>query len=249
MFQGFRVVGTITKVGTRVKAFKVGDKVDVEYLNKFVPEEYKALNFAYKSDLSLEKAKNMYPDWYDRRIIKKQPKNSWICSRALYDWWKKKIYESAEEGHRYWCIMTLSTYAVKCGISFNELEADAFSFIPLLNSRGREPFTEDDVLHALEAFNDSYITYPIDTISQRTGIPIPKNKRNGRSQDQHVKIMNAIRDIEYPEGTWREGNGRPSKKEIVKEWRKNNPEGKKIDCERETKLSRHTILKWWDSIS
>ena len=47
---------------------------------------------------------------------------------------------------------------------------------------------------------------------------------------------------------WRVGNGRPTSKYIVYEWRKKHPDGKKIDCERNTGLSRHTILKWWDTM-
>ena len=40
--------------------FRLVKKVTVEYLNKFVPEEYRAENFAYKSDLRLEDAKKKY---------------------------------------------------------------------------------------------------------------------------------------------------------------------------------------------
>ena len=50
LFQGFRVVGTITKDGGRCRAFSVGEKVTVEYLNKFVPEDHRAVSFVYKSD-------------------------------------------------------------------------------------------------------------------------------------------------------------------------------------------------------
>lgn len=81
--------------------------------------------------------------------------------------------------------MTLATYAKKCGVSREKLEEDAYGLIPLMNTKG-DAFTEDDVLHALEAFTDSYITYPIDTIVNRTGIPIEKNRRNGRKQAQHL---------------------------------------------------------------
>ena len=35
------------------------------------------------------------------------------------------------------------------------------------------------------------------------------------------------------------------KSKIVEEWKQQHPDGKKIDCERETGLSRHTVLKWW----
>ena len=45
---------------------------------------------------------------------------------------------------------------------------------------------------------------------------------------------------------WRDGNGRKSKKDTVKMWRLTHPNGRKIDCERETGLSRHTVLKHWE---
>lgn len=248
LFQGFRVVGTITKNGGRCRAFSVGEKVTVEYLNKFVPAGYRAENFVYKSDLRLQDAKEKYPEWYQRRVVEKHPRNTWTCKKALYDWWIRKIMEGAEQGHRYWCIMTLATYAQKCGVPKETLEQDAYGLIPFMNTRG-DAFTEDDVLHALEAYTDSYITYPIDTIVLRTGIPIRKNKRNGRKQEQHIKIMNAIRDIEYPDGEWRNKEGRPKgssqQKKLVEEWQKSHPDGKKADCIRDTRLSKPTVYKWW----
>lgn len=249
LFQGFRVVGTITKAkdGGRCRAFRTGEKVTVEYLNRFVPEEYRAKNFVYKSDLHLEDAKKKYPEWYQQRIVEKRPKNTWTCKKDLYDWWIRKILEGAEQGHRYWCIMTLATYAQKCGVPREVLEEDAYGLIPFMNTRGDE-FTEDDVLHALEAYTESYITYPIDTIVVRTGIVIKKNKRNGRKQAQHIKIMNAIRDIEHPNGEWRNKDGRPDKSQIVVDWRMAHPNGTKAECIRETGLSKPTVYSWWKKI-
>lgn len=244
LFQGFRVVGTITKDGGRCRAFSVGEKVTVEYLNKFVPEEYRAENFAYKSDLRLEDAKKKYPEWYQRRVVEKRPKNTWTCKKALYDWWIKKLLGGAEQGHRYWCIMTLATYAQKCGVPRETLEEDAYGLIPFMNTKGDE-FTEDDVLHALEAYTDSYITYPIDTIVWRTGIPIEKNKRNGRKQKQHMEVMRAIQNVVNP--NWREGNGRPDKSFMIAAWRYSNPEGTKAACIRETGLSKKTVYRWWSA--
>ena len=246
LFQGFRVVGTITKTGGRCRAFKVGNKVDIEYLNRYIPEDYRVTQFTYKSDLHLDKAKELYPEWYERRIVKKQPRNTWVCSKALYDWWIRKIKDGAEQGHRFWCIMTLATYAKKCGVSKKTLEEDAYGLIPLMNTRGDE-FTEDDVMKALEAFNDSYITYPIHAIEARTAIHIPRNKRNGRKQAVHVKYMNNQRAFKVEMGECTNG-GRPDKAKVVEEWRKKHLDGKKIDCERETGLSRHTVLKWWNEV-
>lgn len=247
LFQGFRMVGTITKTGGRCRAFDVGGKVTVHYLNMFVPDQYQAKGFAYQSDLRLDDAKKKYPEWYQKRIVDGRPKKTWTCKRDLYDWWIRKLMGGAEQGHRYWCIMTLATYAKKCGIPREELERDAYGLIPLMNTRG-DKFTEDDVMHALEAYTDSYITYPIDTIVNRTGIPIEKNKRNGLKQKDHLEIARAIQTIKdkQQKKNWRDGNGRKSKEDIVREWQEQHPNGKKADCIRDTGLSKPTVYKWWN---
>lgn len=247
LFQGFRVVGTITKDGGRCRAFSVGDKVTVEYLNKFVPADHRAVSFVYKSDLRLEDAKKKYPEWYQRRIVEKRPRNTWTCKKAVYDWWIRKLKEGAEQGHRYWCIMTLATYAQKCGVPRETLEEDAYGLIPFMNTKGDE-FTEDDVMHALEAYTDSYATYPINTIVWRTGIQIEKNKRNFRKQALHLERARAVQNIDYPCGEWRNKEGRPDKLSVVAEWRSEHPEGTKAECIRETGLSKKTVYRWWREI-
>lgn len=252
LFQGFRMVGTITKSGDRTRAFRYGsgEKVTVEYLNFFVPEEYQARNFTYKSELTLKEAKEKYPEWYDKRILNRQPKGTWQCKRDLYDWWIRKIYGGAAQGHRYWCVMTLAAYAKKSGIEYAELVGDALGMIDFLNSigDGTDPFTVDDVMKALEAYNDSYITYPIKTIVDRTDIHIERNKRNGLKQRDHLEIARAIQTIrDRQQGkNWRDGNGRKSQEETVREWRAGHPEGKKADCIRDTGLDKKTVYKWWD---
>lgn len=243
LFQGFRMVGSITKNGERTRAFKVGEKVTVEYLNQYVPEEYRAVKFSYKSNLLLKDAKEKYPEWYQKRIIEKKPKGTWVCKKDLYYWWIRKLKAGVQQGHRYWCIMTLATYAKKCDIPFEELEKDAYGLIPFMNTKG-DKFTEDDVLHALEAYNDSYITYPINTIIQRTDIPIQKNKRNYRKRSIHLERARAVQAIDYPNNSWA---GRNSKKVVVNQWQLDNPNGRKIDCVRETGLSKPTVLKWWNT--
>lgn len=250
LFQGFRVVGTITKTGGRCRAFSVGGKVTVEYLNKFVPEEYRTQDFVYQSDLRLADAKEKYPEWYQRRVVEKRPKKSWTCKKALYDWWIRKLLGGAEQGHRYWCIMTLATYAQKCGVPRETLEEDAYGLIPFMNTKGDE-FTEDDVLHALEAYSDSYITYPIDTIVVRTGIPIEKNRRNGLKQSQHLYLARRRKDdmkaiglpMKSPEGRPKDSG---TAEQTVLEWRRQHPDGRKKKCKDATGLSYPTIRKWWN---
>lgn len=249
--QGFRMVGTITKKGERVRAFKVGSKVTMDYMNSFYPEEFQVTEFAYKCDLTLEQAKDKYPKWYQDRIINKKPKNTWQFNRRVYDKWLERIQTEYSIGHRYWCVWVLAVTAMKCGITQEELEQDAFNLLNVFNKREEEkknPFTKEDILSALEGYDSAWITYPVEKMAYRSDIPIQKSKRNGRTQEQHLAGARAIQEIndKFNGTNWREGNGRKPKKDIVQEWRKNNPNGKKIDCERETGLSRPTVLKWWE---
>ena len=158
--------------------------------------------------------------------------------------------------------MVLATYAVKCGIPKKELEKDAYGLIPFMNTRG-DKFTEDDVMHALEAFKDSYITYPIHTIVTRTDIPIEKNKRNGRKRSDHLRAEYWINDkgrpiinpcksnrelaLQYMREAG-EIKGRPDKSKLVEEWRKANPNGTKAECNRATGIDPKTIRKWWENV-
>lgn len=223
IFQGFRVVGTRTKKGdiARVYRYEKGDKVSIDDLNYYVPVEHQATNLQYKSELSLEQAKKKYPKWYETRIEKKQAKGSWTCKVDLYNWWIEKVKAGAEQGHRYWSIMTLATYAVKCDVPYEKLVEDSLELREELESRG-DAFTVDDVMRALEAYNSSYITYPIHTIVDRTGIPIKRNKRNGRKQADHLVIMNKMKEVKRLLGE-KINEGRPSARADIENAYKNNP--------------------------
>lgn len=252
IFQGFRLVGGVTKSGSRTKAYKTGEKVTVEYLNEFVFDiKNQVKQFVYKSNLTLEQAKNKFPEWYERRIIEQKPRGTWTCKRDLYEWWKRRLME-IQEGHRYYGVMCLAIYAKKCGIAEKELEEDAFGMVErldLLTSDEDNHFTREDVLAALELYNDNYITFPIDAISQLTELRIEKNKRNGRKLDQHIKMVNSLRVMRRDvlgENEYK-NNGRPTAQDKVIKWKQEHPNGKKADCIRDTGLSKPTVYKWWTS--
>ena len=251
IFQGFRLVGGVTKSGARTKAYKTGEKVTIEYLNEFVFDlKNQVTQFIYKSDLTLEEAKSKYPEWYERRIIEKQPRGTWTCKKDLYEWWKRRLIE-IQEGHRYYGVMCLAIYAKKCGILQEELENDAFSMVDrldLLTSDEDNHFTREDVLAALELYNDNYITFPIDTISKLTKIRIEKNKRNGLKQKQHLYLARRRKeDMKAIELPMKAPEGRPTAQNKVNQWQKEHPNGKKADCIRDTGLSKKTVYKWWTS--
>ena len=264
VLQGFRTVGSWSKLGKEypVRAFKVGKRTNLEELKASIPfcKFDVSLKFPQKDkkkSKKLEYYKKNFPDWYERRIINKEParERKWIVKRALYDWWKMKIIEKISAGHRYFGIMALAIYAKKCGISYEELEKDAFGFLEILDNRTEEEdnhFEIDDIVAALNCYHDNYFTFPRDTIAKLTNIDIPKNKRNYQKQKDHLEEARMIRDLRMKRQgkDWREGNGRPkgsgTKENQVKEWRKNNPDGKKAQCIRDTGLSKMTVYKWWN---
>ena len=251
--QGFRMVGTITKNGDRVRSFSIGDKVDIDYLNHFVREDYKMKNYVYKSNLTLEQAKEKYSEWFQNRIIEKRPRKTWQFNRNVYDRWLERLPNEAKLGHRYWSVWVLAVTAMKCGISQEELERDAFGLIESMNKldkTGSDPFTKEDVLAALEGYDSIWYTYPIEKMSYRSDIPIHKNKRNGLKQVDHLEIARAIQAIkDKQKGTnWRENNGRPSAEQMVKQWRDQHPSGSKRECRDETGLTYPTIRKWWNEV-
>ena len=79
-------------------------------------------------------------------------------------------------------------------------------------------------------------------IEKQTKVSIPPNKRNGRKQAIHVKYMNNQRAFKVEMGECTNG-GRPDKAKIVEEWRKEHPDGRKADCQRDTGLDPKTISK------
>lgn len=249
IFQGFRLVGGVTKDGRRTKAYRTGEKITVEYLNNYVTEEKQLKDFSYKSKLTLPEAKKKYPEWYEKRIEQGQEKNIWVCKRDLYDWWKRRLLIEATEGHRYFAMMCLAIYAKKSGVSYEELEKDAFELVPrfdLLTTDEKNHFTDYDCIKALEMYNDSYFTFPIDEIVKLTLIPIEKNKRNGLKQKQHLYLARRRKeDMKIIQIPMKAPEGRPTAEKTVKQWQQKHPEGKKADCIRETGLSKPTVYKWW----
>lgn len=258
IFQGFRMPGTITKAGARAVAFRTGDRVSIDYLNSFVEDVYKVTHFTYKSDLRLSDAAEKYPEWYDRRVVRKEKRGAWAVNRAVYDWWLGQIKKGATVGHRYYCMMMLAIYARKCGqydekrnpdpVTREELERDCFSLVDqfdAMTDSDNNHFDNDDVIDALEAYDDRWITFPRSSVEYRSGITIPANRRNGRDQVTHLKIARATQAIVDPDGEWRRHGGRKSKRDQVQAWRLDHPDGTKADCVRETGISKPTVLKHW----
>jgi len=213
------------------------------------------------SRVTLKEAQERWPEWYASRVIgRRRVGKKWQLNRGLYDWWLNilKDGQQVEVHHRYWCILTLVVYAVKCSVPRDEVLADALSLVPAFDRKTEtvdNPFTEDDVNDAMRAYDEEYNKWPLRVIETTTGIKVERNRRNGREQNVHLRRIRMLQEVDYPDGTWRKGNGRKiatadnsPHASIIKEWRAKNPDSKnKSLCARETGLSRPTVTRWWDS--
>ena len=250
------MVGGVTKAGERTRVFEISTHpIAIEELNRYAVKYGKKecqIDIAYESELTLAEAKEKYPEWYERRIVNKQKKGTWECKRDLYEWWKREITEGARVKHRYYCLLMLSIYAIKCGrnVTEEELIQDAYSFLDKFDAMSVEDtnrFTEKDVMDALQAYYDKdLVRYPIGSISYNSGIHIERNKRNGLKQTQHLYLARRRKeDMKVIGIPMKAAEGRPNKQDVVIKWRFEHPTGKKVDCIRDTGLDKKTVYKWW----
>lgn len=258
--QGFRMVGSASKMGKRypVRAYRFSDEhYTIEELVSWIPklkewDEYR-IDITERDTVPKETAKKLWPEWYEYRINQRQS-NKWHIKRDLYDWWKNKIVEGATYGHRYFCIMCLAIFAIKCDISEEELKRDALELVPILDrlSNDKDPksrFTEDDVLSALHGYRENFKTWGRDKLALVSAIPMVPNKRNYRTRAEHLVLARGIKDIKKKMGEVVEGRpkGSGTKKEIIVQWKLEHPKGRKADCHRDTGIDPKTIRKWWDN--
>lgn len=255
-FQPMRIVGSLTKDGHIVRGFQVGEKVSLAYMNDFVPEESRMdfMREKRKSQMTLASAKILYPDWYQERIVEGKPRRArkaWYCNRAVYDSYYKRIQTEVVVSHRYYAIMCLAIFAIKCGISREELERDAYGMVKkfdALTISEDNHFTREDVRKALRAYSLAYIHFPKREIEKLTAIIFPSAKRRKGAerigQKKHLEIARAIRDAKQKQKgtTW---NGRKSKSPLVLLWRSEYPEGKPKECADALGIGLSTVYRHW----
>ena len=263
IFQGFRMPGSLSKLGRTQKAklkypvtaFRAGKRVDITYLNHFVHESFKTPegfdlygSGIYEDEhLTLEKAKELYPEWYQRRIVEGKPRGRWVCHVGLYNWWLRTITTpgNAKEGNRYYCVAILFIIAIKCNISKEQAWKDALSLLTDyddLTMHEENHFTEDDVYAASLFYKEEYVRYSINAIEAKTGIRIKRNIRHYRKQAEHLKIARFIQSMNNK--NWRAGNGRKSKEALVKEYFQAHPEATIKGAARELGISKNTVKRW-----
>lgn len=264
--QGFRIIGGKTKPGApieRVLAYRVWDyKYKLQDLCRFLPKDsigkIDETKLFKERRMSIAEAKEKYPRWYERVVLgKESARKKWdIAGKvhgdnpwALYDWWLDKIKHGAMYSHRYFCIMCLVIYGVKCDVPYKKVKQDSYDLIPFLTAINPQyPFTEEDVESALECYDDKYCTFPIKDIEKLSAIIIKRNRRNGRTQASHLARARAVQAVDDPDGKWRNMNGRPvgsgTKQQAVYDYASAHPDATIASMARDLGISRTTVYKY-----
>lgn len=215
IYQPFRMPGTPTKLNGKAAGSKIKDKYEavafvhngedgkpwrcsLDYLlgyagvrgGKDRAELIELMRTAGRTPI--ERAKKLWPEWYQARIVEGKAPGRWTCKRDLYDWWLGEVKTKATDHHRYWCLNVLAAYAKKCGIPYDELESDALALVPTLEDlteREDNHFTEEHALAAIEAYYDPIIhKLTRDRIERRTAIELPKTRGTGVRRNSMLKL-------------------------------------------------------------
>lgn len=274
IYQAFRMPGTTTKLNGATEDSKIKDKYEVV---AFVHNGNDGKPFLWTIDAlvdavgarhskqqmdellelvenggktPIERAKKLWPEWYQKRIVDGEKPGRWVNSQALYEWWIGQIRAHATDHHRYWCLNVLAAYAQKCGVPYERLEEDALSLVPFLETlteREDNHFTEEHALAAIDAYFDPIIhKLTRKRIERRTAIDLPKNKRNGRKQAVHLAGARAVQEVndKFNGTNWRDGNGRKPKADLVRDYALAHPAANHSEIARALGISRPTVIKW-----
>lgn len=267
--QGFRMVGSINeKHDTVLRAFQIGGRVSLEYINSYVkPDSRVDINRRFgQAKMTKAQAKEKYPEWYQRVVVEKRKRlKKWdIQSKqgyALYEWWLNRVNE-VTGGHRYYYLMCLVIYACKCDVPKAKLKEDIYTVYEVLRQIDyKNELTEDDIRSALEAYSKEYYNFKIADIEKLTELRIDRNKRNGRRSMEHlqeefwiengrkrINVCKANRELAL-QGMRENGEilGRPSAEKKVIDYLREHPNAKKAEVIRGTGLSKPTVYKHYEA--
>lgn len=213
IIQNYRIPGTLTKFNEIVTGYCniKTNLYSIEELNMGLHEDERltreelnvvqeALTKTYKSK-KLEEAKELWPEWYQERIVEGKSRKYFQYNKNLYTWWHNKLIKGNEvkPGFRYFSALALVSFATKCGVPFEEVQKDLYELVPSLDEKTIDEdnhFIKEDVDDALKLYGtEKAYKFKRETISNMTNIEIKKNKRNGRTREQNLIIAREIKKI------------------------------------------------------
>lgn len=191
----------------------------------------------------------------EQRRQERQAKKKGKKSRKATTWYKNTLFymrDHTNPGHRFSSMKALAIIAFKEKVSREVFISDIEELAEYWSNYDwqGDNFNAKNVEAIVRLFDGAvrYSNTSAETLEEWLGYEFKRigNKRNGRSQEEHLGRARAVQNFDDPEGNWRNKDGRPKVGQIVLEYRQNNPEARKADCIRDTGLSKPTVYKWWD---
>lgn len=274
IYQGFRMPGTTTRLnghGIDAKstnkyealAFMYApdgavepQRVTLDYLvdycgirGKEIPGELRHILETKGGHTPIDEAKEKWPGWYERRVVNGEEKKGYDTNRVAYESWLSRIKDEAVVHGRYFAVLSLVAYAVKCNVPLKELERDAYGLVPTLDKLSDEPgnrFTDYDVACALASYGSNDLRFwKNEYMCRRSKIVAHENKHNGRTRSEHLKIARFARDLNYSEPNgWANKEGAPTKCDEVRAYAAEHPSASHSAMAKALGVSRTTVIKW-----
>ena len=249
--------------------------------NDYIFDEYKIKPLdSYKpagvSGHDLEYWKEHNPKWYKEKILHQYDTEEVVGGKFpwLYEKLVPKVRLGAKVGTRYHSMCVLFADAALGGIPYSQVYETCVAMVDFLNRDADKDnqFTVADVECAAKYYTTSFGRWlTLDRIEAMTELKFERNKRNHRSQADHLKkYIPAMRSVEIVKDTrfgTETGNkinkdGRPvgskdtkprnrtadSKEQVIRAYLQDHPDAKKVEVIRETGLSKPTVYKWYDKI-
>lgn len=285
IFQGFRMVGTATKLNGDIgnPKFKqpyvaecfshdATPPATISYLLSFIPKLRNKADMAeldvlheltqeVRKKTPIAEAKELWPEWYESHVVNGAPRGGWTYGRAAYDRVLSVIKDQVSVGHRYWCIFYLAVMANKCGVSFEELEDDAYGLLDRFDALSVEPdnrFIPQHVADALEAFESGSAAgkarrYTQAFCERKSAVKYGEKMGHGSNPPEKrlpkplsLEKARMTRDLnQRAAGThWWNENGAPTKAVQVWKAAAENPGLSVSALARVAGVSRPTVYKW-----
>lgn len=278
IYQGFRMPGTTTRLngcGVDAKdankyealAFMYAPegaseprRVTLDYLvdycgirGKEIPGELYRVLETKGGRTPIAEAKAKWPEWHERRIVQGEEKKGYDTNRGAYESWLSRIEDEAVVHGRYFAVLALVAYAVKCSVPLKELEKDAYGLVPVLDKLSDEPgnrFTDYDVACALSAYGSNDLRFwKNEYMCRRAKIAPHVNKHNGLKRKPHLYLARQrkkeMKAIGVP---MKKPEGRPvnsgTKRDEIRAYATEHPDASHAAIAKALGVSRTTVIKW-----
>ena len=236
IFSKVEMVGSVHGNDT-CKAYKVGRAISLTKLNRLIPKD--AQLDLRKSNCTLTEAAEKWPAWNGYRVKKKKPKSknnsgTFVTGKGVYGWYFNLIHDNlGNDELKLEAIAILGVYARKCDIAETQFLADLDNMASWFLPRFSHEDIDGYISRAISAFKYENIKgvrgMSLNTVEARIGLKAPRNKRNNRTREQHLKLIHREQSSEKD----------------VRRWHKQHLDGTPAQCAEELNVSLKTVYKWW----